>query len=326
MSEILTQNQIDQLLSELLSGNTSETDISIKEKKIKTYDFKSPKKFSKDQLKVLRSVYESFARHLAAYLSGILRSSCQIKVDTIEEMPYFEYNNALPDLVMMGVFDVKQLDGSFIVELSSQITFTIVEILLGGSGTGKVFEREFTEIEIALMRRIFKQMEKYTKDSWANFAEMEANLMRIETNSRIMQTISMEESVVIIVMEVEINSIKGTMNVCIPIINLEPYVEKSNRGGNLNKRSGDIIKDNLSRETVMANLKDAYIDMVGIIGDTALTLGEIINLQVGDVIKLRQTVDSDIKICIGGKPRFTGIPGIIRNKKHIKITNVLNNN
>lgn len=94
----------------------------------------------------------------------------------------------------------------------------------------------------------------------------------------------------------------------------------------MNKRSGDIIKDNLSRETVMANLKDAYIDMVGIIGDTALTLGEIINLQVGDVIKLRQTVDSDIKICIGGKPRFTGIPGIIRNKKHIKITNVLNNN
>lgn len=325
MSEVLTQKQIDQLLSELLSSGSGADIAAISDRRIKTYDFKSPKKFSKDQLKVIRSVYESFARHLAVYLSGVLRTSCQIKVDTTEEQPYFEYNNALPDIVLMGVFDVKQFGGSIVIEISNEITFTIVEILLGGNGSGKILEREFTEIEISLMKNIFRQMEKSTKDAWAGFADLDAALMRVETNSRLMHTFSMDERVLIIVMEIEINSIKGNINVCIPVINLEPLVEKGSRW-NAAKRNADVIKDSQSKEAVIAGLKDAYIDISGVIGDAVLSLKDVVNLQVGDVIKLRQTVDSDIKLYMGGKPRFTGIPGIIRNRKHIRITNVLRNN
>lgn len=169
MSEVLTQKQIDQLLSELLSSGSGADIAAISDRRIKTYDFKSPKKFSKDQLKVIRSVYESFARHLAVYLSGVLRTSCQIKVDTTEEQPYFEYNNALPDIVLMGVFDVKQFGGSIVIEISNEITFTIVEILLGGNGSGKILEREFTEIEISLMKNIFRQMEKSTEGRVGEF-------------------------------------------------------------------------------------------------------------------------------------------------------------
>ena len=162
----------------------------------------------------------------------------------------------------MGVFDVKQFGGSIVIEISNEITFTIVEILLGGNGSGKILEREFTEIEISLMKNIFRQMEKSTEDAWASFAELDATLMRVETNSRLMHTFSMDERVLIIVMEIEINSIKGTINVCIPVINLEPLVEKGSRW-NAAKRNADVIKDSQSKEAVIAGLKDAYIDISG---------------------------------------------------------------
>lgn len=324
MSEILTQNQIDELLSELLAGDSGEANISpVEEKKVKPYDFRSPKKFSKDQLKVLRSVYENFARHLAAYLSGVLRVSCQIKVDTIEEQPYFEYNNALPDSVMMGVFDFKPLEGTVLIEISNAVTFAVVEMMLGGNGSGIVLEREFTEIEIALMEKIMKHMGAFTKSSWSNFADIDTNFIRIETNSRIMQSIAMDEGVIIVVMDIEIKSIKGTVNVCIPIINLEPILEKAGKNPFLLKRKTDSEKDIQNKETIRSNIKDARIETVGVLGSAVLSFKELLNLQVGDVIKLNQAVDSDIKICIGGKTKFYGVPGIIKNKKHIKITKAL---
>ena len=124
-------------------------------------------------------------------------------------------------------------------------------------------------------------------------------------------------------MEIEINSIK-TPNVCIPVINLEPLVEKGSRW-NAAKRNADVIKDSQSKEAVIAGLKDAYIDISGVIGDAVLSLKDIVNLQVGDVIKLRQTVDSDMKL-YERQAAVYGIPGIIRNRKHIRITNVLRNN
>ncbi|HBT65007.1 MAG TPA: flagellar motor switch protein FliM [Ruminococcaceae bacterium] len=321
MSEVLTQNQINELLSELLAGNAEET-IVTHEKKVKNYDFKSPKKISKDQLKVLRGIYENFARSLSAYLSGILRVQCQIKVDAIEEQPYFEYNNALPDTVLMGVYDFKPLDENVLVELSNNITFAIVEMLLGGNGSGVVLEREFTEIEISLMERILKQIAICTDESWSNLIETESSLKRVETNSRLIQSISMDESVVIIIMEFVIKSIQGTINICVPIMNLEPILEKAGPSYLL-RRKTDNQKENQNKETIMSHISETQIDMAAVIGNAVLTFKEILDLQVGDVIKLNQSVDSELKINVGGKTRFHGIPGIIKDRKHVKVTKAL---
>jgi flagellar motor switch protein FliM len=80
MADILSQSQIDDLLNELAGETEKEvkSNLNLNEKAVKNYDFKSPKKMSKDQYKVLSGITDVLARHLAAYFAGMLRSYCEI--------------------------------------------------------------------------------------------------------------------------------------------------------------------------------------------------------------------------------------------------------
>lgn len=325
MSELLSQSQIDELMLELLAEK-QEKKTSLpqsNEKKIRTYDFKRPKKFSKEQLKLLKSIYDNFARHLAGYLSGVLRTYCQITVETIEEQPFFEYNNALPDSVFMGCFDLKPFEGNFLVDFSNSVAYSMIERLLGGNGSSPTPERAFTEIEITLMERILKQIAFSTRESWGIYTEIDPGLTKTVTNSRLMQSISMEETVAIIIMEIDIKTAKGSLSICIPNEALGPLIEIAGRSLYRVKRKTEDSKDAQRKEAIISHLKGTSIEAVAVFGDTSLSLSEVIHLQVGDVIQLNQTVDSPVKIYIGDNMRYHGIPGIVKNKKHIKITDVL---
>lgn len=325
MPEILSQSQIDSLLSELTSGMVSYDDIETKNtKKVKEYDFKSPKKFTKEQLKLLNGVYEIFSRHLASYFSGMLRTVCQITVASIEEQPYYEYNNALPDSVLIGVMELKPLEGTVLVDISNPVSFAFIERLLGGAGNGvTVYDREFTEIEIALMERVFKQIGVLTSEAWANHVEIEPNLQNIETNSRLIQSISMDEDVVIVVLDVSIKHIKGTICFCFPCMSLEPILDSINKSTYLMKRKIDSGQESVIKEAIANNIKNSEIEIRGIFGKTELTLKEILSLNTGDVLRLNQKVENDVKLTINDKTWFYGIPGIRKNKKVIKINKVV---
>jgi len=293
-------------------------------KKVKEYDFKSPKKFTKEQLKLLNSVYEVFSRHLASYFSGMLRTVCQISVAAIEEQPYYEYNNALPDSVLIGVMELKPLEGTVLVDISNPVSFAFIERLLGGSGNGvTVYEREFTEIEIALMERLLKQIGVFTSEAWANHIEIKPTLQNIETNARFIQSISMEEDVVIVVLDVSIKHIKGTISFCFPCISLEPILDSITKNTNLMKRKIDIDQEVIIKESIVNNIKNSEIEIRGIFGKTELTMKEILSLNTGDVLRLNQKVENDVELTINDKTWFYGIPGIRKNKKVIKINKVV---
>jgi flagellar motor switch protein FliM len=323
MPEILSQSQIDNLLNELSSSDAN-CDIPIKkEKKIKDYDFKSPKKFSKEQLKILTSIYDNFARHLSSYFSGILRVNSQINVATVEEQPYYEYNNALPDSVLIGVLDLKPFERSILVDISNPITFTIIERLLGGSGTSVTLNREFTEIEIALMDKIFRQIVIIKKDVWSNYLTVEPKLERIETNARLIQSLSSDDIVVIVVMDVIIKSVQGTISVCIPCANLESLLNLSTHNQTQTKKAIDDEQDNAIKDAMKSHIQGSRLQIDAIFGSATLTLKEVHNLQIGDVVMLEQRVDGDVKVNIENKTWFYGTPGIKKNKKVIKINKVI---
>lgn len=324
MSEILPQSQIDSLLNELYSGEIDSDSIeSKKDKKVKEYDFKNPKKVTKEELKVLKGIYDNFARHLSLYFSGILRINCDVSISSVEEQPYFEYNNALPDLVMIGILDIEPFERSVLVDISNPITFTLIERLLGGTGSSITLSREFTEIEIAVMDRIFKQIALLKKEAWSKFLDIEPTMKQIETNSRLIQSLSADEDVIIIVMDITIKSVKGTISVCIPCINLESILTKSINNQNYAKKELGSGQEQIIKESIITNISGSQLKVSSIIGETMLTLNEVMNLQIGDVVKLEQSVDSNVKINIEDKTWFYGIPGIRRNKKVVKINKVL---
>ncbi len=324
MPEILSQNEIDDLLSSLLSGQPEDDPEAEKapDRKIKEYDFKNPKKITKEQLKMINSIYEHFSRYLSSYFSGILREYCEINVVSMDEQPYFEYNNSLPDAVLIGALEVKPIEGLVLVDFSNSISFSLIERLLGGNGEGKVPERDFTEIETTLMTKIFRQIAVYMQEAWSGVMGVEASLKQIETNARLVQSVPMEEVVVLIITEVTIGSVSGTINFCIPCINLESILEQLSQNKKNGKRAAD-SKEDTNKETMLSNVKRTPLVGDAVFGGTMLTLKDVMNLQVGDVIKIDQDVRSEVRIDIGGRTWFYGIPGLHRNKKVIKVSRVL---
>jgi len=324
MPDVLSQNQIDELLSDLIQEELGLVKPeATKYSGVKNYDFKSPKKLSKEQLKTLTGIYENFARHLASYFSGILRILCEVSVTSIEEQPYYEYNNSLPDTLLIGVLGAKPIEGNVLVDMSNNISFTLIDRMLGGSGKSVMPNREFTEIEISLMERIFRQITQFTKESWSGLLGLECSFKQVETNARLIQSMAMDEVVVIILMDVLIGEVHGTLSFCIPCINLESIIDQLNRSRYQNKRTMDLELENTAKEIMVKHVKASSLELEGVFGNTVLTLREVMNLQVGDVISFDQSVDKKIKLKIGERTWFLGTPGVYRNKKAVKICKVL---
>ena len=173
-------------------------------RKIKEYDFKAPKKLTKEQIKInLRHLRKILPDIFLLTFPGVLRTYSQISIVSIEEQHYYEYNNALPDTVLVGVIELNPTQGLILVDISNSITYNLIERILGGGSreSSIIPDREFSEIEISVMERILKQIASFTRDAWSGYVQAEGSLKTIETNARLIQSIAMDELVVLVIME-----------------------------------------------------------------------------------------------------------------------------
>ena len=328
--DILSQSQIDALLSGLTSGEVKIDEVSNNEKKIKDYDFRTPKKFTKEKLKTISSIYETFARLCSSYLTGILRMFTKVTILQIEEQRYYEFNNALPDSVYMGIVDLKPKDkditeSQIMIEVSKDACFLIIDRLLGGSGETLIADssRDFTEIELSLLNNVMFNFTKSLKETWANYLDVDPVVMSIESNSRLVQNIGPDEIVVIITMELEMKGNKCSMNVCLPGVFLEEAMSKmSTRNARANRRY-DEAKEQEKRENLVKSIENSELNIKAVIGELTLSLGEILYMQLGDIIMLDKPVDEDALIYIEKTPWFTGKMGTKQKHKAIRINQII---
>ena len=183
MGEVLSQNEIDDLLNAL---NTGELDVdeyrsNANEKQIKEYDFARPSRFSKEQLRTLEIIFEHYARLISTTLPAYLRTATQVDVVNSEAISYSEFVNALSNPILLGVVDFSPLKGSFVVDLSVNIGYAIIDRLLGGKGETLDREREFSEIEILLIEKILVICLQDMREPWKNVVELSPRLEKIET-------------------------------------------------------------------------------------------------------------------------------------------------
>ncbi|HAN20851.1 MAG: flagellar motor switch protein FliM [Clostridiales bacterium GWF2_36_10] len=318
MAEILSQSQIDDLLNELAGVKIDKVSSDLEDHSIKNYDFKSPKKMSREQNKALSSLTDVIGRHLAAYFAGVLRNYCEINVDSIDEHPYYEYNNSLPDVLMTAVVDIDSINGSILLDMSNSITYTLIERMLGGSvDTTIIPNREFTEIEVALMERVFKKMCMFIQEALVNLPNTNVTLRNIETSTRFIKAIRIEEVVEVIVYSVTIGSIKGTITACIPYTYVEAMIMSVVK--NEDKLNNNITTDEV-RNAMLEELSNSLVDVCGIIGTAKLSLKDLMNLQSGDVIKLEQKVGNPVLVTINNNKWFWGEPGVKKSSKAIRFS------
>ena len=322
MGEVLSQDEIDNLLKALSTGELDADEMkNTDERQVKDNDFARPAKFSKEHLRTLEIIFEHFGRLLATNLPAYLRKSVSVDVVNSEVVIYSEFSNALSNPVLLGVVGMDPLMGNVIMEMASNLGFAIVDRLLGGVGNSLEKERDFSEIELSILERVFTICVNLLHEPWENVVEITPRLNRIETNSQFAQIISPSETIAIVTINLKIGDVEGLMNICLPYTTLEPVMDKLNTKYWFSTMKE---KDSNSYEAAIENIIDnALIPMKAVLGTSKINVQDFVNLQLGDVIRLDRKVDDELEVYVGNIKKFKALPGYSDNKYAVRVTEIL---
>lgn len=323
MADILSQSEIDALLSALDGGDVSVDEIQedANEVKVKEYDFKSPKKLARDQLKTISIINDNYSRTLNTYLSGYLSVGTEIEVSSVEELSYYEFSNSITNPAMMAIIEFAPLQGQIIFECSHNLAFEMIDRILGGDGKTSGEPRPFTEIEIIILSKLVKNMLEYMIEPWGNVLELSPKLEKIESNSQFVQIVSPNETVALVTMTARIGEAEGFINICMPHIVLEPILPKLSTNYLFSTVKKDF--DENDKEKLETRVKKTEVTAVAELGSTYISVSDFIFMQVGDVIKLDKKADDDLELKINGKTKFLGSPGVFNKKMAFKVNKVI---
>lgn len=319
MADILSQEEIDALLEAVDDGKDDDTlsrsDI-LPQRQVTLYDFKRPNRVSKEQLRAFRSIHDKMARALSSQISAVMRSIVEIQLHSVDQMTYGEFLMSLPSPTSFNVFSMKPLDGTGVLEINPSIVFPMIDRLLGGKGDPYDNSREFSDIEINLLDTILRQVMQTLKEAWGSITDMYPSIDAKESSPNVVQIVAQNEIVIMVVMELIIGHSSGMINFCYPVISLESILP---RLGSRDVNLGETNSKKSRNKELQALIGGADVGVEAFIGGTNLTLKEVLDLQVGDVIRLNEPASDDVVVSIDGRDKYRANIGLQRFRKSIKI-------
>ena len=322
MSEpILSQEEINALMaalqSEMEEGDDDSSRMVSGGSRVHVYDFLRPGKLSKDQIRTLEMMHESFGRNMQTSLSAYLRTQVNIELASVKEMMYADVAESLAPPVIPHILRLQPLPGSAILYIDSNIGFVMLDRLLGGPGTALKRPRPLTEIEQTVFRRIIERMVQILEEEWNQVADLEAQFERIEQNPQFTQLVPPKDMTVVIRFNVKLCSVLGRMSLCIPYSALEPVSSKLKAqlwfAGEQHK------PDPLERETIKRRLESMRLPLIVELGTGRITIGDFLDLGVGDVVQLDTRVRDPLAIRIGRGVKFLGTPGRVGSRLAVEL-------
>jgi flagellar motor switch protein FliM len=322
MGEVLSQSEIDNLLNALSSGELDVGEMNgSSEKQVRNYDFARPSKFSKEHLRTLEIIFEHYGRLLSTNLPGYLRKNIQVEVMNSEAVTYSEFTNALSNPVILGVVNFAPLVGNIIIELATNLGYSIVDRMLGGYGKPLEKNRDFSEIELTVIERIMIICTNLLREPWQNVMSMEPRLERIETNPQFAQVISPSEMIAIVTLSIRIGDIEGLMNICLPFITLEDVMDKLNTKYWYSTMQKD--DEESYEEAIQSLISRASIPVRTVLGTSSIAVNDFVNLQIGDIIKLDTKVEQELDVFVGNIKKFTALPGSSGDAYAVRVTSII---
>ena len=322
MSDILSQEEIDNLMKALSSGELDVDEMKdTHEKQVKDYDFARPAKFSKEHLRTLEIIFEHYGRLLATNLPVYLRKNVQVEVMNSEALTYSEFSNALSNPVVLGITNFSPLSGNIVLELAPNLAYAMIDRMLGGQGAPLDKAREFSEIELAIMERVFNTCVELLRVPWENVVEISPRLERIETNSQFAQIISPSEMIALVTLSITIGDVDGLMNICLPFMCLEDIIDKLNTKYWFSTMQDK--EDGSYEEAIEMLISKANIPVKALLGKSSISVSDFASIQVGDVIRLDTIVEDELSIYVGNIRKFTALPGSTGDKYAVRITSVI---
>ena len=281
------------------------------------YDFRRPDKLSKEHLRSLQILHETFGNYLGSSLSGYLRSQVQIEVVSVEQVPYDDYMKSI-SASLLNILDVNSLSGQAIFELDFGILFSMIDRLLGGTGAAGKVVRDLTDIERCLAANIVDLALRDLKMAWDNIHPLEFEVASTETSSQFVQIVPGNDTVVLVLFEIHMGEHQGAMSMCIPYLLIKPILSRLSAQrwlANSSKRPSALYGAQLAQR-----LRTTYVPCVARLGTALLTVAEVENLAVGQILPMQISPEAEseeapgrigtVDLVIGDQVKFRGKTGL----------------
>jgi len=320
MARALSQEEIDALLAQLATQESAEEEaetLSKPSKKAQLYDFRRPDRLSKEHIRSLHLIHDRFARSYSSSLSAYLRTMSEVNMVSIDQITYSEFLMSLPDPTCFNVLTMDPLEGRAVLEINPSIVFPIIDKLLGGPGQPLAEVREITDIEYKILDGVIKRVLSDLQEAWREVVEVKISLVGMETSPQLIQIVAPNEPVILITFEVKIADISGMMNLCIPSVALEPVSHRFTQDwySTASKERPPEIK--VWIEQILGNVK---LNVCAMLGRSTLTVKELLDLEVGDILVLETRPHSPLRVNVAGVPKFEAVIGEHQGNKAVKIT------
>ncbi|MCL2690152.1 MAG: flagellar motor switch protein FliM [Chitinispirillia bacterium] len=340
MADILSQDEVDALLNAVSSGGFADegiggggggggaslpvmedpVDMDDPSNQLSLYDFRRPDRVSKDQMRTLRSLHEGYARQFSTSLTNFLRTFVEIELMSVDQLTYSEFLMSVSSPSCIYVFRMEPLEGLAIFEINPSLVFFIIDRLFGGLGRPVELNRELTLIEQNVINRIVQRGLLDLRTVWEHIGAFNPKIETYETNPQFVQIAPNNETVILISLEVRMQNASGLMSICFPYMVLESVINNLS-GESWMSSMGTSTSE--TREIMEQELSDVNLGLSTVIGNTKLTIRDLLQLQRGDVLCLDKPYESDLVVQVGSKTKMAGRAGLIGRKKAVKITKIL---
>jgi flagellar motor switch protein FliM len=323
--QILSQEEIDALLTAMDSGEVElEEEPSPKAKakaEARPYDLTSQSLMLRDQFDALDEVYDKFINLINVSLGSTLQQSLEVKLVSKEIVKFGEFLQAFSNPTGFSIYTMEPLIGSALMAVEPNLCFSMIDATFGGTGKPLAKVREFTQIEQRMLRRLYVDILQELEQAWHVAYDIKVHQKKTESKPEFVNLVNTGDLVLIFVFSVNGQEFSGNIHICTPFLMLEP------------------IKDNLSsrylrekdrahafRHQLTILIKDTQVGLVAELGRAVQTIGQILELEKDDIIKLNSGPQDPVILMVEGVPKYFGKPGVIKGNRAIQISTLIEKN
>ncbi|VAX22314.1 Flagellar motor switch protein FliM [hydrothermal vent metagenome] len=322
MSQVLSQEEVDALLRGVTDGEIeTEAEEIVDDSGIVPYDLTTQERIIRGRMPTLDIINQRFSRLFRNSLSASLRKALDISTVSTDTVKFGEFVKSLPVPASLHIFKIEPLRGFALLVAESKLVFALVDTFFGGTGEAKmkIEGRDFTIIEQRMIKKVVLMVLEDMETAWKPVHNVTMSFVRSEVNPQFAAIVPPTDVVVVVMFEVELDQISGTLTVCLPYSTIEPIIGKLRAGF----QSDQLEVDQAWIKRLKERLKEASVEVVVEMGQTTLTGGQFMDIKIGDVIALDTDTDDEMVVMVEGVPKFKGKPGVIKGNKAIKISTVI---
>lgn len=331
MSQVLSQSEVDALLAAVSEGEVGQEgggaagggggggNVPGDDRVVVVYDLTSQDRIIRGRLPQLDVIYEKFMRSFRVSLSSALRKIATLTHASTDFLKFGEFINTLPMPTCMSVLRFNALRGSALFVIESKLAYALVDNFFGGADRPytKIEGKDFTPIELSIVRKVVDLAIDDLEGAWASVEKIDASFVRTEINPQFVGIVPPTDIVIASTFDVELENANGTITLVIPYATIEPIKQKLSTGFQVESDQTDkkmwtaIIRSQLLETSVNINVN---------LGQSEITLSDLMELKVGDVIPLDQDTTGEFDVLVEGVSKFKSYYGIHHGSVAVQVT------